>query len=76
MVLLAIPAGGQLAGVVGMFLAVPVLGLIAASWRSVLQVLGDRPPTPTVAADSDSSSSPESVASTTAFEPEAAAPTS
>ena len=44
-VLLAIPAGGQLAGVVGMFLAVPVLGVISASWRSVLQVLGDRPPT-------------------------------
>ncbi len=59
-VLLAIPAGGQLAGVVGMFLAVPVLGLIAASWRSVLQVLGDRPPTPSVATDSDSTDPPES----------------
>ena len=50
-VLLAIPAGGELAGVVGMFLAVPLLGLIAASWRSVLQVLGDRPPAPSVATD-------------------------
>jgi predicted PurR-regulated permease PerM len=53
-VLLAIPAGGQLAGVVGMFLAVPVLGVISASWRSVLQVLGDRPPTPSVATDAGS----------------------
>jgi predicted PurR-regulated permease PerM len=56
-VLLAIPAGGQLAGVVGMFLAVPVLGVISASWRSVLQVLGDRPPTPGVATDPDPRSS-------------------
>jgi predicted PurR-regulated permease PerM len=75
-VLLAIPAGGQLAGVVGMFLAVPLLGLIAASWRSVLQVLGDRPPTPSVATDSDASDPPESIPSTTGFESEAAAPTS
>ena len=74
-VLLAIPAGGELAGVVGMFLAVPLLGLIAASWRSVLQVLGDRPPTPSVATGSDASDPPESVPSTTGFEPEAAAPT-
>jgi len=51
-VLLAIPAGGQLAGVIGMFLAVPVLGVISATWRSVLQVLGDRPPTPGAAAES------------------------
>ena len=75
-VLLAIPAGGQLAGVVGMFLAVPVLGLIAASWRSVLQVLGDTPPTPSVATDSGSSDPPESVPSTSGLGPEAAAPTS
>ena len=57
-VLLAIPAGGQLAGVVGMFLAVPLLGVISASWRSVLQVLGDQPPTPSVATDGDSPDPP------------------
>jgi predicted PurR-regulated permease PerM len=74
-VLLAIPAGGEVAGVVGMFLAVPLLGLIAASWRSVLQVLGDRPPTPSVATGSDASDPPESVPSKTGFGPEAAAPT-
>jgi len=39
-VLLAIPAGGAVAGIAGMFLAVPVAGVIAASWRSVLAVLG------------------------------------
>ena len=42
-VLLAIPAGGAVAGIAGMFLAVPILGVIAATWRTVLEVLGDRP---------------------------------
>ena len=41
-VLIAIPAGGQLAGIMGMFLAVPVLGIVAAIWRSVLAVMSDR----------------------------------
>jgi putative heme transporter len=50
-VLLAIPAGGQLAGVVGMFLAVPVLGVVSATWRSVLQVMGDQPPAPSLSPD-------------------------
>ena len=42
-VLLAIPAGGALAGIAGMFLAVPVLAVISATWRSILMVLGDEP---------------------------------
>jgi len=42
-VLLAIPAGGALAGIAGMFLAVPILAVIAATWRSALLVLGDEP---------------------------------
>ena len=37
-VLMAIPAGSEVAGVLGMFLAVPFLGVIAATWRTVLQV--------------------------------------
>ena len=45
-VLLAIPAGGAVAGIAGMFLAVPLLALVAASWRTVLYVMGDRPMTP------------------------------
>jgi predicted PurR-regulated permease PerM len=43
-VLLAIPAGGELAGVLGMFLAVPVIGVFAAVWRNLLTALGDQPP--------------------------------
>jgi len=35
-VLLAIPAGNAVAGVMGMFLVVPFLGVIAVSWRTVL----------------------------------------
>ncbi|HEX5039572.1 MAG TPA: AI-2E family transporter [Candidatus Limnocylindria bacterium] len=45
-VLLAIPAGGALAGIAGMFLAVPILAVIAATWRSALLVLGDEPSLP------------------------------
>jgi predicted PurR-regulated permease PerM len=37
-VLMAIPAGSEVAGILGMFLAVPFLGVIAATWRTVLQV--------------------------------------
>ncbi len=42
-VLLAIPAGGELAGILGMFLAVPVIGVFAATWRNVLTALGSEP---------------------------------
>jgi len=38
-VLLAIPAGHQLAGIAGMFLVVPLLGIIDATWRSALRVV-------------------------------------
>jgi predicted PurR-regulated permease PerM len=43
-VLLAIPAGGALAGVAGMFLAVPIIGVVATTWRTVLRVFGSAPP--------------------------------
>jgi predicted PurR-regulated permease PerM len=39
-VLAAIPAGSAIAGILGMFLVVPVLGVVTVSWRSVLKVLG------------------------------------
>jgi predicted PurR-regulated permease PerM len=42
-VLLAIPAGGALAGIAGMFLIVPILAVIQATWRSIVLVLGDEP---------------------------------
>ena len=42
-VLLAIPAGAAVAGIAGMFLAVPVIGVIATGWRTVLRVFGSEP---------------------------------
>jgi predicted PurR-regulated permease PerM len=42
-VLMAIPAGSEIAGVLGMFLAVPVLGVIAATWRTVLLAFATHP---------------------------------
>lgn len=45
-VLLAIPAGNELAGVLGMFLAVPVVGVFAATWRNLLTALGTEPEMP------------------------------
>ena len=53
-ILLAIPAGSALAGILGMFLVVPFLGVVAATWRTVLHLfdgtegaegLGDAPVT-------------------------------
>ena len=35
-VLLAIPAGGAVAGILGMFLVVPFLGVLAVSWRAII----------------------------------------
>jgi predicted PurR-regulated permease PerM len=42
-VLVAIPAGNEIAGVIGMFLVVPFLGVIAAVWRTVLRILDTGP---------------------------------
>ena len=42
-VLAAIPAGNQIAGIIGMFLVVPFLGVVAAVWRTVLRVLDTAP---------------------------------
>ncbi len=39
-VLMAIPAAGAVAGIMGMFLVVPALGVVAATWRPVLALLG------------------------------------
>ena len=44
MVLIVIPAGGALAGILGMFLAVPLVGIIGAVWRNVLAAIGEVPP--------------------------------
>jgi predicted PurR-regulated permease PerM len=64
-VLMAIPAGGELAGVLGMFLAVPVIGVFAAVWRNLLAALGDQPastaPDPTPAAASEAPAAPPGI---------------
>jgi predicted PurR-regulated permease PerM len=41
-VLVAIPAGAAVAGILGMFVVVPALGVVAATWRSVLGIIGQR----------------------------------
>jgi len=42
-VLIAIPAGNEVAGILGMFLAVPFIGVVAATWRSVLHAFDPEP---------------------------------
>ncbi len=45
-VLVAIPAGAAIAGPIGMFIVVPALGIVAATWRTVLALTGGAiPPT-------------------------------
>ena len=39
-VLVAIPAGAAIAGAIGMFIVVPALGIVAATWRTVLALTG------------------------------------
>ncbi len=41
-VLVAIPAASAVAGVLGMFIVVPVLGVVAATWRTVLVIMSLR----------------------------------
>ena len=39
-VLVAIPAGSAIGGIMGMFLVVPFLGIVATVWRTVLAIIG------------------------------------
>ena len=41
-VLVAIPAGAAIAGILGMFIVVPVLGIVAVTWRTVLRIMGSQ----------------------------------
>ncbi len=56
-VLVSIPAGAAIAGILGMFIVVPALGVVAVTWRTVLSVVGTRAtvaapaPTPLATAD-------------------------
>jgi predicted PurR-regulated permease PerM len=38
-VLVAIPAGGAIAGILGMFFVVPLIGVVAVTWRSALRLM-------------------------------------
>ena len=40
-VLVAIPAGSAIAGPIGMFVAVPAVGIVAATWRTVMALMSD-----------------------------------
>jgi predicted PurR-regulated permease PerM len=40
-VLVAIPAGAAVAGILGMFLVVPAIGVVAATWRTLLAVVDE-----------------------------------
>jgi putative heme transporter len=40
-ILVAIPVGSSLAGIIGMFLVVPFLGVIATTWRTVLHLFDE-----------------------------------
>ncbi len=39
-VLMAVPAGAAVAGIAGMFLAVPAAGVVAGTWRSLIRIIG------------------------------------
>jgi len=58
-VLVAIPAGSAIAGVLGMFFVVPAIGVVAVTWRSVLVLMGAR--ATAAAAASGTTSGPEAV---------------
>jgi predicted PurR-regulated permease PerM len=63
-VLMAIPAGSAIAGIIGMFLVVPFLGVIAVSWRTILHVFdptvpdGPEEPDPPGATDAGAPDAP------------------
>lgn len=38
-VLLAVPIGGAVAGILGMFLVVPIVAIISATWRLVIEII-------------------------------------
>jgi putative heme transporter len=40
-VLMAIPAAGAVAGIIGMFLVVPLLGVVSVSWQTILGTFGN-----------------------------------
>lgn len=70
-VLIVIPAGYTLAGVLGMFLAVPVVGIAGAVWRHVLAAIGEVPPS-VPEPDADVTPAPAAPATAPSTPPDAA----
>ncbi len=62
-VLVAIPAGSAVAGILGMFLVVPALGVVSAVWRTVLKVMAAQASAAAPAADGGGGGGPDSSAS-------------
>jgi predicted PurR-regulated permease PerM len=50
-VLVAVPVGSAVAGILGMFLVVPVVAIVSATWRLVVATIEDDSPAPEPAAD-------------------------
>jgi predicted PurR-regulated permease PerM len=50
-VLLAVPIGGAIAGILGMFLVVPIAAIVSATWRLVVATIEDDTPETPIAAD-------------------------
>ena len=71
-VLMAIPAGGAIAGILGMFLVVPFLGVLAATWRTILHLFD--PDEPSADAATVGAPPPAPPTTATALPMEAAAP--
>jgi putative heme transporter len=57
-VLVAIPAGSAVAGIAGMFLAVPVIGVVATTWRTLFSLMGTDLPSSPPADDSPDAVAP------------------
>jgi predicted PurR-regulated permease PerM len=50
-VLLAVPIGGAIAGILGMFLVVPIAAIVSATWRLVVATIEDDAPAAPVTAE-------------------------
>jgi predicted PurR-regulated permease PerM len=65
-VLMAIPAGGAVAGIIGMFLVVPFLGIVATTWRLVLHMFDpEGSPSPVASGSAPVREGPEAAPATT-----------
>ena len=58
-VLVAIPAGAAIAGILGMFIVVPAIGVVAATWRALVAVMGGQPVPSDPAADEGAGPEPD-----------------